>query len=108
MGEKLFLSTKIMSSNQNLIKSIYLRSVTRGGVARSPEPKAHVSNVRAFRIELEFRIVGFQERGKPDYPEKNLSGQRKEPTINCQFHSNCAPVHNKLSCQSHRKGDSER
>ena len=72
MGEKLFLSTKIMSSNQNLIKSIYLSSVTRGGVARSPEPKAHVSNVRAFRIELEFRSVGFQERGKPDYPEKNL------------------------------------
>ena len=28
-------------------------------VAQSPEPGAHVLNVRAFRIELEFRSVGF-------------------------------------------------
>ena len=38
--------------------------------------------VRAFQIELEFGGVVFEERGKPEYPEKNLAGQRREPTIN--------------------------
>ena len=32
-----------------------------------------LKRVRAFQIELEFRSVGFEERGKPEYPEKNLS-----------------------------------
>ena len=36
--------------------------------------------VRAFQIELEFGSVGFEERGKPEYPEKNLSEQEREPT----------------------------
>ena len=31
--------------------------------------------VRAFQIELEFGSVGFDERGKPEYPGKNLSEQ---------------------------------
>ena len=26
--------------------------------------------------------LGFEERGKPEYPEKNLSEQRREPTTN--------------------------
>ena len=83
-------------------------------VAQSPKPGAHVLNVGAFRIELEFRSVGFwgewttgvpgekplgaekrtnnklnpymapreRERGKPEYPEKNLSEQSREPTTN--------------------------
>ena len=38
--------------------------------------------VRAFQIELEFGSVGFEERGKPEYPEKNLSEQRREPATN--------------------------
>ena len=38
--------------------------------------------VRTLRIELEFGSVGFEERGKPEYPEKNLSEQRREPTTN--------------------------
>ena len=102
-GWKTILSTRIMSSNQNLSKSIYLRSVTWGGVARSPEPNAHVSNARAFRIELEFRSVGFQERGKPDYTKKKPLGAEKRTNnkLSCQFHSNCALIHNKLSCQFH-------
>ena len=29
--------------------------------------------VRAFQMELEFESVGFEERTKPEYPEKNLS-----------------------------------
>jgi len=41
-------------------------------VAQSPEPKAHVTNMRAFRIEMEFGSVGFWEWGKPAYLEKNL------------------------------------
>ena len=36
--------------------------------------------VRAFQIELEFEVLVFEERGKPECPEKNLSGQGREPT----------------------------
>ena len=36
-------------------------------------------HVRAFQIELEFGSVGFEERGKPEYPEKNLSEQERKP-----------------------------
>jgi len=35
--------------------------------------------VCAFQIELEFGSVVFEERGKPEYPEKNLSEQGREP-----------------------------
>ena len=35
-------------------------------------------NVRAFQIELEFGNVSFSERGKLEYPEKNLSEQSRE------------------------------
>ena len=38
--------------------------------------------VRAFHIELEFGSVCFEERGKPKYPDKNLSEQWREPTTN--------------------------
>ena len=34
------------------------------------------------RIELEFGNVGFWGEGKPEYPEKNLSEQSREPTTN--------------------------
>ena len=34
-----------------------------------------------FLIKLEFGDVDFEERGKPEYPEKNLSEQRREPTM---------------------------
>jgi len=27
-------------------------------------------------------LLGFEESGKPEYPEKNLSEQRKEPKTN--------------------------
>ena len=29
-----------------------------------------LKRVRAFQIELEFEVVVFMERGKPEYPEK--------------------------------------
>ena len=35
-----------------------------------------------FLVELEFGNVGFEERGKVEYLEKNLSEQRREPTTN--------------------------
>ena len=35
-----------------------------------------------FLVELEFGNVVFGERGKPEYPEKNLSEKRREPTTN--------------------------
>ena len=38
--------------------------------------------VRAFQIELEFGSVGFEERGKPEYPDKNFLEQWREPTTN--------------------------
>ena len=41
--------------------------------------------VRAFQIELEFVVLIFEERGKPEYPEKNLSEQRREPTTTLHF-----------------------
>ena len=34
-----------------------------------------------FLVELELENV-FEELGKPEYPEKNLSKQRREPTTN--------------------------
>jgi len=38
---------------------------------------------RLSKLELEFVSVGqFEERVKPEYPEKNLSEQRREPTSN--------------------------
>ena len=36
--------------------------------------------VHCVQIELEFRNVGFGERGKPEYPEKNLSERGRETT----------------------------
>ena len=47
-------------------------------VAQSPEPGAHVLNVRAFRIELEFRSVGFWGEGKTGVPgEKPLGAEKR-------------------------------
>ena len=36
---------------------------------------------RVFQIGIMVVLV-FKERGKPEYPEKNLSGQGREPTTN--------------------------
>ena len=39
--------------------------------------------VHGFHIELEFEVLlVFDERGKPEYPEKNLTGQGREPITN--------------------------
>ena len=41
-----------------------LSSITRGVVAQSPKPEAHVLTVRAFRVGLEFGSAGFWGKGK--------------------------------------------
>ena len=38
--------------------------------------------VRAFRIELEFGRLVFEKKRKPEYPERKLSEQVREPTTN--------------------------
>ena len=58
-------------------------------VAQSPEPGAHVLKARAFRIELEFRNVGFCREGKTGVPgEKPLSReenqQQTQPTYDVE------------------------
>ena len=37
---------------------------------------------KASRVELEFESVGYEDRGKPEYPEISLPDQRREPTTN--------------------------
>ena len=36
-------------------------------------------------------MLVFEERGKPEYPEKNLSEQRREPTTNSLPHMASTP-----------------
>ena len=51
-------------------------------VAQSPEPGAHVLNARAFRIELEFRNVGFCGEGKTGVPgEKPLGAEKRTNNV---------------------------
>ena len=55
---KMFGKFKIKSkANKNQINC--LSSITRGVVAPSPEPEAHVLSIRAFRVELKLRSAGF-------------------------------------------------
>ena len=44
-----------------------------------------------FLVELEFGNVGFEERGKPECLEKNLSEQRREPTTKLNPHMVSTP-----------------
>ena len=39
-------------------------------------------NVRAFQDRIRIWKSWFLRRGKPEYPEKNLSEQSREPTTN--------------------------
>ena len=58
-------------------------------VARSPEPKAHVSNVRAFRIESEFRRRSwFLVEGKTGLPGGKPHGAEKRTNNKLDPHCN--------------------
>ena len=60
------------------ISNQHLSSATWGVVARSPEPKAHATNVWAFEVELEIRNVVFLGEGKTGVPgEKPLGAEKR-------------------------------
>ena len=69
----------------------YLSSIARGVVAQSPEPGAHVLNARAFRIELEFRNVGFCGEGKTGVPGEKPRGAEKRTNNKLNPHMTSSP-----------------
>ena len=76
MGEKLFLSTKIMSSNQNLIKSIHLSSVTWGGpISRAKGPC--IQKCEHSRSNWNLEVLVFR-RGENRITRKKTSRSREE------------------------------
>ena len=54
----------------------------QGVLAQSPEPEAHDKVLENSRSNWNLEMFVFEERGKPEYPEKNLSEQGREPTTN--------------------------
>ena len=60
-------------------------------VAQSPEPGAHVLNARAFRIELEFRNVGFCGEGKTGVPGEKPLGAEKRTNNKLNPHVTSSP-----------------
>ena len=60
-------------------------------VAQSPEPGAHVLNARAFRIELEFRNVGFCGERKTGVPGEKLLGAEKRTNNKLDPHMTSRP-----------------
>ena len=58
-------------------------SISQGVLAQSPEPEAHhnVIDNNPDRIGI-WKCWCFVERGKLEYPDKNLSEQGREPTTN--------------------------
>ena len=69
----------------------YLSSIAWGVVAQSPEPGAHVLNARAFRIELEFRNVGFCGEGKTGVPGEKPLGAEKRTNNKLNPHMTSSP-----------------
>ena len=60
-------------------------------VAQSPEPGANVLNARAFRIELEFRNVGFCGEGKTGVPGEKPLGAEKRTNNKLNPHMTSSP-----------------
>ena len=60
-------------------------------IAQSPEPGAHVLNARAFRIELEFRNVGFCGEGKTGVPGEKPLGAEKRTNNKLNPHMTSSP-----------------
>ena len=58
-------------------------SKSQGLLSQSPEPEAHdkVLHYNIISSRLEFTLI-FEERGKSEYSERNLSKKGREPTIN--------------------------
>ena len=49
---------------------------------QSPQPEAHDKVLDNSRSNWNLEMLVFEERGKPEDPEKNLSEQGREPTTN--------------------------
>ena len=49
---------------------------------KSPEPEANDTVLDNSRSNWNLEMLVFEERGKPEDPEKNLSEQGREPTTN--------------------------
>ena len=66
-----------------MISAIPVKVITRGVLAQSPEPEAHDKALdnNPDRIGI-MEMLGFVERRKSEYPEKNLSRQGRESTTN--------------------------
>ena len=62
-----------------------------GVVAQSPKPRAHVWNAQAFRIELEFRNVGFCGEGKTGVPGEKPLGAEKRTNNKLNPHMTSSP-----------------
>ena len=60
-------------------------------VAQSSEPGAHVLNARAFRIELEFRNVGFCGEAKTGVPGEKPLGAEKRTNNKLNPHMTSSP-----------------
>ena len=60
-------------------------------VAQSPQPGAHVLNAQAFRIELEFRNVGFCGEGKTGVPGEKPLGAEKRTNNKLNPHMTSSP-----------------
>ena len=80
-----------IKSNQIKSNQFYLSSIAWGVVAQSPEPGAHVLNARAFRIELEFRNVGFCGEGKTGVPGEKPLGAEKRTNNKLNPHMTSSP-----------------
>ena len=49
---------------------------------QSPQPEAHDKALDNSRSNWNLEMLVFEERGKPEDPEKNPSEQGREPTTN--------------------------
>ena len=47
-----------------------------------PSQRLMTKCLTIIQIKLDLEMLVFEERGKPEYPEKHLSGQGREPTTN--------------------------
>ena len=47
-----------------------------------PSQRLTIKCLTIIQIELKFEMLVFEEKGKLEYPEKNLSEQGREPTTN--------------------------
>ena len=72
------------------IKIIFKPNSVRSGCPIS-RAKGSCNKRARFQIELEFRNVGFKERGKPEYPEKNSLGAEKRTNNKLDPHETPSP-----------------